>query len=623
MKKRRIITFLTICAAMIVSLCSIDFKSVSAEEVTEPATSQNLYGDNLFRDICYYWYSDNKYPYNEHICDYSRYEEVNYSNIMKFPDSESDIFVSMKFKFSGVFSQQHVNGIASGAGPFFILLDENFGNKVISSDYNNFVELSTYSVDIINEEEQEYMISYHMVFKNPKKFANYKNVEYFLLHPRIRLEVPNGSGYAYEYLEADNLLEMHVSFVENDSLSTALDVYNKDIDYTPNTSFNWIINDTLIDSNFITYTVNSGFDVSSLINVLNVRTNAGDKCTIDYSAINGEQLLEQGNTYEYIIHASDNSGNDDFIVLSLKVIDSEAPFIYGSNEYSVPSGSLLSINAIKNSFVVSDDVDSSEDIRITVKNDSYTKNYDKPGVYYVTFNATDTQGNSSEFVVKISVMDREAPNFYNSYNAVSKSCTVYKSLDSVLVMSDIISTLKAIDDVDGELEIKIHTDKYSGNGEVPGKYVVTLKANDNSGNVAYYTVNIIVSEDMPSKSILIDNKYIVVEKGNRLKQTDFHNVIKMIGTYNESTTSYTNINDTIYSTSASECGEYLVEYDIVTTSGVETNGVFIVKVVESRTHGSFTNEAKEEKKDGVIVSILKWIWNLILSFFEWIGSLFV
>ena len=128
---------------------------------------------------------------------------------------------------------------------------------------------------------------------------------------------------------------------------------------------------------------------------------------------------------------------------------------------------------------------------------------------------------------------------------------------------------------------------------------------------------------MPSKTILIDNKLVIVDKNRQLSQKDFHSLIKTMGLYDPTTYSYTTIDSAIYMLSSDLEGEYLVGYNISTTSGVENEGVFTVRVTESRTNGSIKDDKEdEEESEGFIVSVLKWCGNFVTGLFKFIGNLF-
>ena len=300
-----------------------------------------------------------------------------------------------------------------------------------------------------------------------------------------------------------------------------------------------------------------------------------------------------------------------------------APSITGTKEFTVPNTNALSIDTIKASLIISDNVDNAEDVYLEVTYDNYSQNYSKPGMYRVCFKATDLSGNSGEFEVKIIVVDRNGPVFYDKYNTIIKKYTVLKSPDSVLVMSDILGQIKAVDSVDGRVEIEVYNDKYTGKGDTEGSYIIMLKATDKSGNVSYLNVNVKVSSEMPSKTILIDNKLVIVDKNRKLNQNDFHNLIKITGIYDPTTYSYTTIDNSIYSLSSKIEGEYLVGYNVSTTSGVENDGAFTVRVIDSRTNGAIKDEKEENiQEDGFIISTLKFIGNAIMSIFDFIGNLF-
>lgn len=305
--------------------------------------------------------------------------------------------------------------------------------------------------------------------------------------------------------------------------------------------------------------------------------------------------------------------------------DMVAPSITGTEEFTIPNTNLLSIETIKASLNVSDNVDNAEDIILEVVYDSYTNNYSRPGTYKIRFKATDKSGNISTFNVTVNVVDRNAPVFYDKYNTKLTKYNVYKSLDSVLVMSDILGQIKAYDEVNGLVEIEVYNDKYTGHGDEEGIYQIVLKATDKSNNSSLLRVNVTVSSQMPSKTILIDNKLVIVDKNRQLSQKDFHNLIKTMGLYDPSTYSYTTIDSSIYILSSKIEGEYLVGYNISTTSGVENEGVFTVRVIDSRTNGAIKDDKEEQEEkedDGFIISVLKWCGNLVSGLFGFIADLF-
>ena len=615
--RNKLITILSICAAFIISMCSVNLKTIdAAEEAPAAAASGETYSNNLFEKISYSHeeYSLGNVSYN-YLGDLIDGNQDSYTNIMEF-NNEKDILISMKFKLPDTIDTSKE---VTATGPYrtaIRYLNSNFettGSTFLSFYSYNFVKYECYKLDASGE-----YLTYNIIFKPESQ----KDAKYFMIRPYLSYE--NYFGEVKNCYGSD-ITDMYVSFVESETITSAEDLKTINIDYTPyDSGISWE-NDSVNMSvmiNYLPLNVNNNYYISELVTKMRAIDSNGKKCEISYGSYDAESVYIPGGKYSYILKATSETGEVDVFVVTLHVKDLEGPVISGAKEYTVPNGSNLSIESIKKTLVVTDNVSNADNITITLKYDFFSENRSNPGSWYVCFIAKDEAGNISEdFIIKINVADKEAPVFYDANNVEQTKATVYKSTDSVLVLSDILRDLTAIDDVDGEREITIHRDNYTGNGETVGSYLVVLKATDTSGNVAYYNVNIIVSEKMPTKTILIDDKIILVEKNVKLNKQDFHGIIQMLGRYNQNTTNYTTINSEIYNISWNEVGDYIVDYSVISTAGYEDADVFIVRVIDSRTADSFVDNTKLEEKSWIL-SALEWLWNLILSFFEWIGSLF-
>lgn len=421
--------------------------------------------------------------------------------------------------------------------------------------------------------------------------------------------------------EADTIKEVYISYIESGSIASEEELATFEVNYSPKeSSINWDSEYSFdFTKNYIEANVEENTMIETIVSKINASSN-GNELNVILGSLTTESSFEQGQTYFYFIYAEDTSGNYDSKLLVINVVDLEAPIIYGSNEYTVPNSTKLSINSIKSSLIVTDNYDAEKDIKLTIVSDYYSNNYKIPGKYYITFRAEDTSGNFSKFTVCIKVVDREAPKFKDENGLVIKSFNVHKSVDSVLLISEVIETLTATDNFDGNVDITVAKDSYSGNGDKPGTYVVKLQAKDAANNKAYFDVVVNVTEDMPTKTIVVNDKLIIVEKSVRLTQNDMVNIFKLCQKYGAATTSYTVINDDIYRLSYNITGEYLVEYNIITVSGTEHEDVVTIRVVDSRSSGAIVTTPEAE--DGFIMKILKWIWNLILTVFTWIGNVF-
>lgn len=296
--------------------------------------------------------------------------------------------------------------------------------------------------------------------------------------------------------------------------------------------------------------------------------------------------------------------------------NTEAPVIYGTNEYTISNISLLSTQTIINSLEVVDDKDTEFEIKVI--SDTYTENYTKPGVYYITFQVTDSDNNVAEFKVKITVNDITAPQFYNYQGKVVTEMNIFKSKDSVLVLNDIIQSLSARDKEEGIVDIIVKEDNYTGNGDKKGSYNIKLSAADSVNNMTDFNVIINVTDDMPSNTIVFDSKIIIVENNKTLSNEEFAQILKVLNMYDKNTNSYTYISSEVYTSSSSVLGEYLVGYSIQTTSGINNEGAFTVRVVEARSDYSIFNGSN----GGFIMSIINAIGDLLSWILDGIIGLF-
>ena len=322
-------------------------------------------------------------------------------------------------------------------------------------------------------------------------------------------------------------------------------------------------------------------------------------------------LNEENDAHEYILFTAEE------VAEMTPAPDTQAPKIYGTNEYTVSTKTQYSIDTIKGALFAEDN--SGEEVEIKLFSDYYSENYQTPGTYYVTFFATDSSGNTTTYPVKINVKDTQAPVFYDKNGKEVTSTTVYKSLDSVLLISEVMAKMTVTDDVDGEIKtVSIIKDNYTGYGDEAGTYTIVVRAKDAAGNKTDFVIYVYVLDSMPDKTLIIDKHHIVVENNVKLTDDNIAAILKTCGYYKTNTTSYVTINSEAYTELYDTNGEYLVEYNIVTTSGTEINGVLTVEVVDARAG----DNTIVEEEPNIFMKVLNWIWNLIKKIFTFIADLF-
>lgn len=599
---KKILFTLITALALITTVCSTTNKASAAEEQGEVTpTSSNVYSDNQFTGININFENEYEYP------SYFTNENPSYSKLIPFKEDKG-IIISLKYKLDYELNSNMPHEVSGNA----ILFGENF-TIIATKPLKNFASFN-YEYDTSSK-----CFSYTgYISSNVQSRGEYTEKSRYISIELNNISYFDTTGVLHGN-EVVTPTDVYIGYEIDEHITTLKDL---EFDYTVKEDL-IVWNSTLgnIDSKYLEFDVSKDMLTNPSKYFSAVNTN-GEKLVIKSGHMNAYSfIIEVGQSYYYIIEARDSVGNKDHLFVKFNVKDVEAPIISGPTQLRVPNKLLQTISSIKNSLIITDNYDSTDQIKLVVKYDYYTDNYYIPGEYFICFTATDTAGNSTDFTIKIIVEDKDVPVFYDT-NGQRKTdeTVVLKSIDSVLLLSDFLNQLKAVDSVDGDLTIKVFNDEYTGNGDKVGVYQLKLSATDSSGNVAFHSVKINVIDSMPSKTIFIDNKIVIVEKTVKLSSTDFHNMLKLSGKYSTETTSYTKIYDYIYNPSFDLPGEYLVPYDITTTSGIEENGTLIVKVVDGR-NGSLVDHP-EENNDGFIVSILKWIWNLIVSIYEWFIGLF-
>lgn len=344
-----------------------------------------------------------------------------------------------------------------------------------------------------------------------------------------------------------------------------------------------------------------------LKNIFEVTLDSNTEVDENNCIYSSEVSIRHDNYYDYIL----------FTANEIAEPDTEAPKIYGTNEYTVSTKTQYSIDTIKGALFAEDN--SGEEVGIKLFSDYYSENYQTPGTYYVTFFATDNSGNTTTYPVKINVKDTQAPVFYDKNGKEVTSTTVYKSLDSVLLISEVMDKMTVTDDVDGEINtVSIIKDNYTGYGDEAGTYTIVVRAKDAAGNKTDFVIYVYVLDSMPDKTLIIDKHHIVVENNVKLTDDNIAAILKTCGYYKTNTTSYVTINSEAYTELYDTNGEYLVEYNIVTTSGTEIDGVLTVEVVDARAG----DNTIVEEEPNIFMKVLNWIWNLIKKIFTFIADLF-
>jgi len=154
----------------------------------------------------------------------------------------------------------------------------------------------------------------------------------------------------------------------------------------------------------------------------------------------------------------------------------------------------------------------------------------------------------------------------------------YQSSESI---STIINNhIYADDEVDGDLssQIIIVEDNYTANIGIVGNYIVNLSVSDSSGNTAYFSLTVIIKDEIAP--IIVGPAFIDVNVNDSTPLIDIIDQYFILGDEYDSNPSLNILSD-YYSLSSSTTGNYFVEISLIDSSENITDKSFIINVLDT------------------------------------------
>ena len=187
--------------------------------------------------------------------------------------------------------------------------------------------------------------------------------------------------------------------------------------------------------------------------------------------------------------------------MTITVSDTNAPIIKGPSEIAVSYTEHITIEALKQMFLVTDNYDTLGFADLAVISDEYTVHSDVPGVYVIEFSVSDTTGNVTTHQLTMTVIDDIDPIIYiDQYIVVVESGSTFGTEDmlKLLRLSNEISNL--------DYQVSTLKDEYTGNENVAGEYVYEVKLTDSEGEELIREFKISVTE----KEASVDYKMPII-----------------------------------------------------------------------------------------------------------------
>lgn len=221
-------------------------------------------------------------------------------------------------------------------------------------------------------------------------------------------------------------------------------------------------------------------------------------------------LYKEGD-YQVIIYCMDD---ENYIYSSLnlvvRVVDVTGPIFIGPEKVVISVEDTFSIQEIIEDYYSAED-ESGIKTEITIVTEAY-----QPGVlgfYNVELESRDPKGNVTRKTIEIEVEDTIKPIIIGPKNVYT-----YKSDDS-LTEAEVLKLFK-ITDNDIVANSTVLMEDYLLTADEPGIYEATIRAVDQAGNIAEFTINIVVLDDKVPGFILNNEFFIDLTTANQMTDQD-------------------------------------------------------------------------------------------------------
>lgn len=327
-----------------------------------------------------------------------------------------------------------------------------------------------------------------------------------------------------------------------------------------------------------------------------------------------------GGPYIVTFGAKDSSNNEAQIDMQIYIVDTTSPTISGTSTYTSNMSNHISVSAIKQALVVTDNYD--QNLSITQLNDTWSSNKNNEGTFFITYQAIDSSNNKSEiFTVSITNYDDIAP-------LISGENTYNVSNTSQITQEYILSVLKITDNIEQTIIPSITIDNYSPNKNTVGSYTMTIKAKDKNNNESLDFIVTINVFDNTAPVFYVSGKFIAVSPDTKLSIDQLTRIIAQSNNieYNDVTT--TTLNYDNYTSNYNTSGTYTISLTYTLTDNSLKDIIQDIKVIDIEniefpsTSTSKNNNSTKNKLNwfqrlwNTIIKLFLNIWNAIKYFFS-------
>ena len=186
-------------------------------------------------------------------------------------------------------------------------------------------------------------------------------------------------------------------------------------------------------------------EAPDLTKLITATDNVDGDITITKSMIDAKADINVAGEYEVKYTVRDSSGNESTLTLTLVVKDKEAPKVSGKDTIKTLEGEALTAADILATLVVKDNVDGYMTLTVDAVKGLDQVDFNTPGEYPITVEATDSNGNTTVFAITVivrvngattTVIDKMIVDLGPDAADKAESCTVEKVEDEYKITID-------------------------------------------------------------------------------------------------------------------------------------------------------------------------------------------
>lgn len=391
----------------------------------------------------------------------------------------------------------------STISPFLV---KSYTNYTFSIE-RNYVDSPYFELNFYYLNDDEYIDEIHLT-RTDLEFDSLENMYYytFLMPAEINY-------FEFDFVDASMYLsgeELVGVQLEEGSVYTAYEAYVEGT-VIDTTSPYFVGSDTIVS--YFDQPITVAEIQSSLSAYDDIDGNLTSNITVvsdNYSA-----NIDTLGTYQVIFAVSDNSSNSTQLTVNVELVDVLPPVFSDIGKITAVFPNTYSVGDITAMLSASDNYDGDISSTITLVTDDYTSNSSLVGEYQMTFSATDSSGNSTNYVQIIEVVDNQSP-------IISGTTEISIGYNQRITPDIVKNGLSVVDNYDEsmDLEIVLETDSYSSSYNQLGEYTMEFSSTDSSGNKSFKTINITVVDEI-GPIVYFDTSIIQIYSDTIMALPDF------------------------------------------------------------------------------------------------------